>query len=161
MTWASQSAVSEHSPRVDQTMGDVQACIDALKGPVFVTGFCYGGSVSWLAAARCTGLTAASCFYGGLIASFVDEQPKVPVILHFGKKDALGMDYDEVWRDRGGIRVADTHFELPIGGNRRPLDEIAAKKRSMYRRRYQMLDEISAALPTDLRQAERRRFEAS
>ena len=72
----------------DVTMGDVQACIDALKGPVFVTGFCYGGSVSWLAAARCTGLTAASCFYGGLIASFVDEQPKVPVILHFGKNDA-------------------------------------------------------------------------
>ena len=72
----------------DQTMGDIQACIDALKGPVFITGFCYGGSVAWLAAARCTGLTAASCFYGGLIANFADEQPKVPVILHFGKKDA-------------------------------------------------------------------------
>ena len=72
----------------DQTMGDIQACIDALKGPVFITGFCYGGTVSWLAAARCTGLTAASCFYGGMISSLVDEQPKVPVILHFGKKDA-------------------------------------------------------------------------
>jgi carboxymethylenebutenolidase len=72
----------------DQTLGDVQACIDALKGPVFITGFCYGGSVAWLAAARCTGLTAASCFYGGLIASFANETPKVPVILHFGKKDA-------------------------------------------------------------------------
>ena len=33
------------------------------------------------------GLSAASCFYGGLIAGFVDETPKVPVILHFGKKD--------------------------------------------------------------------------
>jgi carboxymethylenebutenolidase len=72
----------------DNAMGDVQACIDALKGPVFVTGFCYGGSISWLAAARCTGLTAASCFYGGLIANFAGETPKVPVILHFGKKDA-------------------------------------------------------------------------
>jgi carboxymethylenebutenolidase len=72
----------------DNAMGDVQACIDALKGPVFITGFCYGGTISWLAAARCTGLTAASCFYGGMIASFVAEQPKVPVILHFGKKDA-------------------------------------------------------------------------
>jgi|SRR5665213_26784 len=76
----------------DNAMGDVQACIDALKGPnsngpAFITGFCYGGSISWLAAARCTGLTASSCFYGGLIANFVDEQPKVPVILHFGKKD--------------------------------------------------------------------------
>jgi carboxymethylenebutenolidase len=72
----------------DQTLGDIQACIDALKGPVFVTGFCYGGTVSWLAAARCTGLTAASCFYGGMIANFADETPKVPVNLHFGKKDA-------------------------------------------------------------------------
>lgn len=91
----------------------------------------------------------------------VADAHKITRHAYFGKKDALGLDYDEVWRDRGGIRVADTHFELPIGGNRRPLDEIAAKKRSMYRRRYQMLDEISAALPTDLRQAERRRFEAS
>jgi carboxymethylenebutenolidase len=72
----------------DQSMGDIQACIDALKGPVFITGFCYGGTVSWLAAARCTGLTAASCFYGGTISSFASEQLKVPVILHFGKKDA-------------------------------------------------------------------------
>jgi carboxymethylenebutenolidase len=72
----------------DQTLGDVQACIDALKGPVFITGFCYGGTVSWLAAARCTGLTAASCFYGGMVSNFADEQPKIPVILHFGKKDA-------------------------------------------------------------------------
>jgi len=72
----------------DVTMGDLQACIDALKGPVFITGFCYGGTASWLAAARCTGLTAASCFYGGGISGFVGEQPKIPVILHFGKKDA-------------------------------------------------------------------------
>jgi carboxymethylenebutenolidase len=72
----------------DQSMGDIQACIDALKGPVFVTGFCYGGVVAWLAAARCTGLSAASCFYGGRIADLASEQPKVPVILHFGKKDA-------------------------------------------------------------------------
>ena len=68
--------------------GDIQACIDALKGPVFITGFCYGGSVSWLASSRCEGLAAASCFYGGNIATqLLDEQPKVPVILHFGKKD--------------------------------------------------------------------------
>jgi carboxymethylenebutenolidase len=72
----------------DNAVGDVQACIDALVGPVFVTGFCYGGSIAWLAAARCTGLSAAACFYGGLIANFAEEQPKVPVILHFGKKDA-------------------------------------------------------------------------
>ena len=68
--------------------GDIQACIDALKGPVFITGFCYGGSVSWLAASKCTGLAAASGFYGGNIATMMlDEEPKIPIILHFGSKD--------------------------------------------------------------------------
>ena len=68
--------------------GDIQACIDALKPPVFITGFCYGGTVAWLASSRCTGLAAASGFYGGGIAGqFLAEQPKCPVILHFGKKD--------------------------------------------------------------------------
>ncbi|HUO21059.1 MAG TPA: dienelactone hydrolase family protein [Caulobacteraceae bacterium] len=71
----------------DRVIGDVQACIDALKGPVFITGFCYGGTVTWLAAARCTGLTAASAYYGGSIKDFLNEAPKVPIILHFGKKD--------------------------------------------------------------------------
>jgi carboxymethylenebutenolidase len=72
----------------DQSLGDVQACIDALDGPVFITGFCYGGTVAWLAAAKCTGLTAASAFYGGGIAGALDQGPKIPIILHFGKKDA-------------------------------------------------------------------------
>ena len=68
--------------------GDIQACIDALQPPVFITGFCYGGSVAWLASSRCAGLAAASGFYGGNIATqMLDEQPKCPVILHFGKKD--------------------------------------------------------------------------
>ncbi len=72
----------------DRALGDIQACIDALKGPVFVTGYCYGGTLAWLAACRLTGLTAASAYYGGSIAAYADETPKVPVILHFGKKDA-------------------------------------------------------------------------
>jgi carboxymethylenebutenolidase len=71
-----------------QVVADVQATIDALPKPCYVTGFCYGGSVSWLAAARCTGLKAASCFYGRLIADMLDEKPKIPVMLHYGAHDA-------------------------------------------------------------------------
>ncbi|MBO9708327.1 MAG: dienelactone hydrolase family protein [Caulobacter sp.] len=69
----------------------VQAAIDALvdKGPVFAMGFCYGGTVAWLAAARTHGLTAVSSFYGGNIVDHVDDQPKVPTILHFGRTDSL------------------------------------------------------------------------
>lgn len=72
----------------DQVAGDLQAAVDALKPPVFVTGFCWGGAATWLAACRCTGLSAASAFYGRRISELRDETPKVPIILHFGKTDA-------------------------------------------------------------------------
>ncbi|HTI67536.1 MAG TPA: dienelactone hydrolase family protein [Caulobacteraceae bacterium] len=71
------------------TVGDVQAAIDALTGPVFALGFCWGGTAAWMAAARCEGLTAAASFYGGAIAAHLDETPRCPVILHFGKHDEL------------------------------------------------------------------------
>ena len=71
-----------------QVAGDTQAAIDALPGPVFATGFCWGGAATWLAACRCTGLSAASAFYGRRITELKDETPKVPIILHFGKTDA-------------------------------------------------------------------------
>jgi carboxymethylenebutenolidase len=72
----------------DQAAGDVQACIDALGAPAFVTGFCYGGAISWLAAARCTGLAAAAGFYGRLIATeMLDLTPRAPTLLHYGRAD--------------------------------------------------------------------------
>ena len=80
---------------------------------------------------------------------------------YFGKKGTTGLVYDDVWVDRGGVKVAETHFELPLAGTRRDLNEVAAKKRSMYRRRYEMFDQLEASLPQDLTQARRRRFDAS
>lgn len=89
------------------TLPRVQAAIDALGGPVFAMGFCYGGTTAWLAACRCEGLTAVSGFYGGDIAAYRDETPKVPTILHFGKTDAMIPLADvETIRER--------HPELPI-----------------------------------------------
>lgn len=70
-----------------KTCGDIQAAIDALPGPVFVAGFCWGGGATWIAACRCEGLTAASSFYGRLVSSFLNETPKIPVILHYGADD--------------------------------------------------------------------------
>ena len=68
---------------------DVQAAIDALAPPVMLMGFCFGGTAAWVAAARCEGLAAAACFYGGHIVKFADLQPRCPTILHFGRKDEL------------------------------------------------------------------------
>lgn len=71
-----------------QVMADVQAAIDALPKPCYVTGFCYGGAVAWMAAARCSGLKAAASFYGRLIADLLDHTPAIPVMLHYGARDA-------------------------------------------------------------------------
>ncbi|MCW3846089.1 dienelactone hydrolase family protein [Sphingomonas sp. LB-2] len=72
------------------TLADTQTCIDALrpKGPVFVAGYCYGGSVTWFAATRMDGVAAASGYYGSLIPGAADEVPRCPTILHFGRHDA-------------------------------------------------------------------------
>ena len=91
----------------DQVAGDLQAAIDALAAPVFVTGFCWGGAAAWLAACRCEGVSAASCFYGRRISELVDETPRCPTILHFGKADAsIPMERVDEIRAR--------HPELPI-----------------------------------------------
>jgi len=74
----------------DLSVRDAQSCIDALKdrGPVFIVGYCYGGSVAWAAACRCTGLAASSGYYGGTIGQMAEENPRCPVILHFGRRDS-------------------------------------------------------------------------
>ena len=73
----------------DLSLADVQSCVDALKdrGPVFVVGYCYGGSIAWFAATRMNGVAAASSYYGSLVPGAAAEVPKVPVILHFGRHD--------------------------------------------------------------------------
>ncbi len=93
----------------EQVASDVQAALDALPKPAYVTGFCYGGAVAWLAAARCTGVSAASCFYGRLIADMLDEKPKAPVMLHYGARDA-GIPMENVERVRAAAPDAPLHL---------------------------------------------------
>jgi carboxymethylenebutenolidase len=73
----------------DNPVSDVQACVDYLKdkGPVFVVGYCYGGSVAWLCAAKASGIAAASCYYGGWIKDLAGLKLNCPTICHFGRKD--------------------------------------------------------------------------
>jgi carboxymethylenebutenolidase len=75
--------------KLEDSLKDVQAAVDAARsaGKVGVVGYCWGGSLSFLAATRLTGLACAVGYYGGMIAAHKDEKPKVPTILHFGEKD--------------------------------------------------------------------------
>ena len=72
----------------DISLKDVQAAIQALEsiGKVGVVGYCWGGSVTWLAASRLD-ISAAVCYYGRQIPEYVDEKPQAPVIMHFGEED--------------------------------------------------------------------------
>jgi len=65
--------------------------------------------------------------------------------LYFGgdKVKRFHTNYDEIWLEQRGVFDAATGFyELPVTANRKQMSEIASKKRSMYRQRYEMLDEI-------------------
>ena len=72
----------------DQVMLDVQAGIARVRaaGKVAVVGFCWGGTVAYLAAARLN-VDAAVAYYGGGINRHTAEKPRVPVMFHFGEKD--------------------------------------------------------------------------
>jgi len=72
-------------------MLDVEAAVRHVAGlgigRIAVVGFCWGGTLAWLAAARLP-VVAAVAYYGSGIATYLHEPPKVPVMLHFGDKDA-------------------------------------------------------------------------
>jgi uncharacterized protein VirK/YbjX len=61
------------------------------------------------------------------------------------------LSYDEIWVERGGKRADNGFFILPIEARRRITKNIPAKKRSMYVKRYSMLDAVEAELTAALR----------
>jgi carboxymethylenebutenolidase len=74
----------------DKALLDIEAAVkEASKaGKVGVVGFCFGGRMAWLSAARVDGIAASVPYYGGGVPQLASEKPKVPVMLHFGEKDA-------------------------------------------------------------------------
>ena len=71
------------------SMADVQAAIaEASKGgKVGIVGYCFGGTISWMAAARASGLACAVPYYGGGMHGLIKDKPKVPTMCHFGELD--------------------------------------------------------------------------
>jgi carboxymethylenebutenolidase len=71
------------------TMLDVDAAVKeaANAGKVGIVGYCWGGTVSWRAAAATAGLACAVPYYGGGMPGFIGEKPRVPTMCHFGELD--------------------------------------------------------------------------
>lgn len=59
----------------------------ASAGRIAAIGFCWGGTVSFLANTR-HGMPAAS-YYGGRTVPFLGERPKAPLLMHFGERDPI------------------------------------------------------------------------
>ena len=96
---------------LDQALSDIAACRDFLSahgGKVCVVGYCYGGSLAWLSAARVPGIAAASSYYGSLVKQFAAEPLACPVVVHLGRTDP-GIPADEV-----AAEVARHHPETPV-----------------------------------------------
>jgi carboxymethylenebutenolidase len=96
---------------MEDALKDVAAAIthagNALRGKkVGVVGYCFGGTLAWLAATRLNP-HAAVCYYGGRIAQYAAEVPRCPVMLHFGSKDPH-IPSSEI------EKIQRTHPELPV-----------------------------------------------
>ena len=74
----------------DHALLDIAAAVDTVRsaGKVAVIGYCWGGTLAWLAACRQPGLSAAVSYYGGGIGELIDLTPRCPVLAHFGERDA-------------------------------------------------------------------------
>jgi len=74
----------------DMALKDTEAAIKAVAGAgkVGLVGYCWGGTIAWLAAAKLSGLSAAVPYYGGGILENASLEPKVPLMGHFGERDA-------------------------------------------------------------------------
>jgi carboxymethylenebutenolidase len=53
---------------------------------VAMVGFCYGGTLAWMAACRVP-LACAVSYYGGDIDRYGGETPRCPILLHMGEDD--------------------------------------------------------------------------
>jgi carboxymethylenebutenolidase len=60
----------------------------ASAGRVGIVGYCWGGYISWMSAARVAGLACAVTYYGGGMTEAIAERPQCPVLAHFGERDA-------------------------------------------------------------------------
>ncbi len=72
-------------------LDDLAAAYDLLEQRglmVAIVGYCWGGAVVWTAASHMTSLACAVSYYGSRIVNLVDQQPKVPLMMHVGDHDA-------------------------------------------------------------------------
>lgn len=95
----------------DDTVLDVASAVAVLSSDGLKTGtvgYCWGGSISFLAATRLD-IHAAVVYYGGQIMPYVKETERCPLLMHFGRQDATIPP-----EDVETIRRAHPHAEIHL-----------------------------------------------
>jgi carboxymethylenebutenolidase len=72
----------------EKTLLDLTACINVVKhsGRVSIVGYCWGGTLAYIAACELPVFCAVS-YYGGQIKDHLEKSPRRPVMYHFGERD--------------------------------------------------------------------------
>ena len=73
--------------KLDETLKDLNAAVAVVRhsGRVGTVGYCWGGAMSYVAAAELP--IACAVVYYGKAAAYADKKPRVPVLYHFGTQD--------------------------------------------------------------------------
>lgn len=127
---------------IEDAVTDVAAAVERAaeqvggKAKVAVVGYCWGGTLAWLAATR-LGVGAAVGYYGGMISKYASEVPAAPVMLHFGKLDKhIPMsEIDTIRAKQPDVPVfmydADHGFNCDARSSFEPASAEQAKQRSL------------------------------
>jgi len=92
-------------------VADITAVVKELQsaGKVGTVGYCWGGTLSFLAATRVDGVAGSVIYYGGQIVPYKDETSNAPLLMHFGDMDA-GIPMEDVDQIKAAQPQADVHI---------------------------------------------------
>lgn len=92
----------------ETALKDVAAAVAVVKhsGRVAVVGYCWGGTLAYLAA--CELPLAAAVVYYGRIGDYLERKPRCPVLYHYGSEDK-SIPLSEVDRIRAAQPAAPVH----------------------------------------------------
>jgi carboxymethylenebutenolidase len=122
----------------EKTLLDLTASINVIKhsGRVSIVGYCWGGTLAYIAACELPVFCAVS-YYGGQIKDHLDKSPRRPVMYHFGEKDPhIPMsDVDKIRAaDPNGVfhlYPADHGFNCDERGSYDPASAALARERTL------------------------------
>lgn len=90
-------------------------------------------------------------FYGAKSIKAIATESHVYNASGEGKR--IKTDYNGFWEEAGGARLDSNFYSLPAVEERKSMDDIKSNKRSMYRKRFEMMDEIALQIKATLANA--------